>query len=67
MSQSTIECVNRELKSILSGSGTSVDGQEKGHGECIKLSDTEQATILEYAVKHGLRLPSVILRKKEVF
>ena len=53
ISQSTIECVNKELKSISSGSGTSGDGQQNGRGEYIKLSDTERSTIGEYAAKHG--------------
>ena len=40
------------------------DGQEKGHREYIKLNNTEQATISEYAAKHD---PVVAIRhfKKE--
>jgi len=53
VSQSTIECVNRELKSISSGSGASGNGKQNCRGEYIKLSDTERATIGEYAAKHG--------------
>ena len=57
VSQSTIECVNRELKSISSRRGDpSGDGQPRGQhsrGEYIKLSDADRATIGEYAAKHG--------------
>ena len=66
VSQSTIECVKRELKSILSHSASCShgNGQQKIRGEYIKLSDEERATIGEYAAKHG---PATAIRhfKKE--
>ena len=55
VSQSTIEYVKRELKSISSHSASCShgNGQQKTCGEYIKLSDEERATIGEYAAKHG--------------
>ena len=51
VSQSTIDCANKELKAISSATHSQVG---KKHGEYMKLDDEERATVGEYAAKHGI-------------
>jgi len=53
MLQSTIDCVNRELKAISSAAHSRDGVGKKTRGEYIKL-DEERATVGEYAAKHGI-------------
>jgi len=57
-SQSTIDCVNRELKAISSTTHSRDGVGTKTCGEYIKLDDEERATVGEYTAKHGIAADS---------